>query len=191
MLSSVVVSSPKIRDKLLRMRALTSGFQAEAQKVAMRGVYMLQNLTPVSEVEGSQNGEHIADGWDLHVIGGKSKSGSGLLMVIYNRFVTKPSGQLLESARLKVQGVKQSYTLLHILEYGSRAHWIPRKEDWFKGIILRFTPKGSGRERFAAHVRHPGTPAVGMIRITRAKLVDWWKEFTVNWTKRLEREYKR
>jgi len=189
MLSSVTVEAPKLKGKLAQMRIRTMGWQKEAQQVAMRGVAMLQNITPASEGLGSQGGEHAADGWELHTIGGKVRSGKGLLMVIYNKFFTTVAGEILDSAKLEVQGVKQPYTLLHILEYGSRPHKIPRDEDLGKNIFLRFFWKKAGKWVVTRQVDHPGTAPVGMIRITRGRLVDWWKEFIEKWKRDFEKEF--
>jgi len=178
MLTSVVVSAPHLRTRLEHMReAIDKGWAKEAVTVGWRVVELLRETTPRSDGKGSQNGEHIADGWTLHVIGGSPRAGRGILMVIYNRFVTSPAGKILSKAKLKVTGLAQDYTLMHILEYGSRPHPIFP----FKKKALKFV-SAQGNVVFTKYViHHPGTKPVGMIRNARAQAVRWFKEFLDKW----------
>ena len=186
MLSSVVVKAPKLRSRLeFIKKAVEGGWYEDAEVMGRRVVDFLQRNTPRSEGVGSQRGEHIADGWELHTIGGKVKSGRGFLMVVFNRFTTTPAGKILSKARLdKVSegggSSKSDYTLMHILEYGSRPHRIfPNKKS-----VLRFMGMG-GKWVFTDQVNHPGTAPTGMIRLARAHAVQWLAEFKERWRKKL------
>jgi hypothetical protein len=188
MLTSVVVKAPPIKDRLEFMRkAVEKGWYTDAQKVGERVVEFLRRNTPRSKGRGSQDGVHIADGWELHTIGGKEKSGRGFLMVVFNRFTTTPAGKILPKARMnKVDSVsggttKADYTLMHILEYGSRPHRIFP----FRKKVLRFMSPGGG-VIFTSQVNHPGTAPTGMIRLARAYAVGWYKEFLNKWSGKLK-----
>lgn len=183
MLTSVVVSAPHLRTRLEHMReAIDKGWAKEAVTVGWRVVELLRETTPRSEGKGSQDGEHIADGWTLHVIGGTPRAGRGILLVIYNRFITSPAGKILARARLKRfnefsgKDERGDYTLLHILEYGSRPHRIFP----FKKKALKFI-SAQGNVVFTKMVNHPGTKPVGMIRNARVQAVRWFKDFLEKW----------
>jgi len=187
MLSSVVVSAPRLAKKIDFIRqCIDQGWRDEAIGVGEQIRDYLRMNTPRSEGAGSQKGEHIADGWELHTIGGNPGSARGLLMVIYNRFVTNVAGKILARARLKVQSEAQDYTLMHILEYGSRPHPIPRERDMGKGIVLRFTGQ-NGAVVFTRQVDHPGTQPVGMIRAARAFGAEWYAQFQQKWAEIISR----
>jgi len=185
MLNSVVVKAPKLRSRLeFIKRAVEGGWYEDAKAMGQKAVDFLQRNTPRSEGVGSQKGEHIADGWELHTIGGKEKSGRGFLMVVFNRFTTTPAGKILARARLSSTDLggsrsKSDYTLMHILEYGSRPHRI------FAGKKkLRFMGSG-GKWVFTEMVDHPGTAPTGMIRLARANAMQWLAEFKERWRRKL------
>jgi hypothetical protein len=185
MLNSVVVKAPKLRSRLdFIKRAVEGGFYEEAEQMGMKVVDFLQRKTPRSSGVGSQKGEHIADGWELHTIGGKAKSGRGLLMVVFNRFTTTKAGKILSRARLSTTDLgggrsKSDYTLMHILEYGSRPHRIFANKK-----KLRFMGSG-GEWVFTEMVDHPGTAPNGMIRLARAYAAQWLSEFKERWCRKL------
>lgn len=188
MLTSVVVSAPRLKSKLDHIRRLVDeGWVEDVTKVGERVRDYLRENTPRSSGEkGSQNGEHIADGWELHRIGGSPRSGRGILLVVYNRFVTNVAGKILARARLTkhdiVQGGggKADYTLMHVLEYGSRPHRIFP----FKKKVLRFI-SSQGNVVFTNQVDHPGTKPHGMIRQARALAADWFTELHARWRRKL------
>lgn len=187
MLSSVVVSAPRLKKKIDFIRqCIDKGWVEDVVGVGEEVRDYLRMNTPRSEGAGSQGGEHIADGWELHQIGGNPSSARGILLVIYNRFVTTAAGKILNRARLRVQKEIQDYTLMHILEYGSRPHPIPRDKDMHKGIVLRFFDS-AGKIVFTRQVHHPGTQPVGMIRAARAFGSEWYARFQEKWAEILSR----
>jgi hypothetical protein len=187
MISSVVVKAPKLKSRLEHIhKVVDAGFYEDALAVGNKVVDFLTTNTPRSDGAGSQKGEHIADGWELASIGGKRTSGRGILMVIFNRFTTSKAGKILSSARLMKVGEfggasKSDYTLMHILEYGSRPHRIFP----FKKKVLRFLGKG-GKWVFTKQVDHPGTAPTGMIRLGRAYAALWYQQFLDRWKKKLK-----
>jgi hypothetical protein len=182
MISSVVVKAPRLKDRLQHIRKLVdAGFYEDALSVGTRVAEFLQRNTPRSGGPGSQGGEHIADGWEVESIGGKRMSGRGFLMVVFNKFTTTPAGEILPSAQLVTAKGKQPYTLMHILEYGSRPHVI---RPW-KKKVLRFMGVG-GKWVFTKQVDHPGTTPTGMIRLGRSYAARWYGEFLERWKKKLK-----
>lgn len=111
-------------------------------------------------------------GWFLHVIGG-SHRGRGFLVVLDHEFNTP--GKFPRSDR------KLGYSLLDILEYGSRAHVIvPRRDRRVSSRrirgprFLRFLI--GGRAIFTRRVHHPGTKAYGMTRLAAAVGSRAWQQ---------------
>jgi hypothetical protein len=195
MITSVIPDSPKLKKKLQRIKALIDGgWQDEAIGIMEEGVKKVSELTPRSDGPGP----HLADAWTLHVIGGKRKSMvAGPLMVIYNSQLMKRTGEFLKKAYLKVKGKKTDYTLLHILEYGSKAHVIePWKAEYlvFKvknSLFKRIMGKGAEQWVKTKQVHHPGTRAYGMVRLTMAWLQKRFKKFVKVWEKKIEKEFEK
>lgn len=176
MLSSIVVSSSVFRTKLNHIQQVVdTGWLDDAQKTAWNVVEYLREQTPKSSPPAipSHAGAHLASGWTMDVIGGKSRSGRGILITIYNKFVTNTSGKILVGALLKTKSTgKKPYTLLHILEYGSRPHKIFSAGK----AVLKFVTR-EGETIFTQSVDHPGTAPVGMIRAARVLAKRWFDEF--------------
>ena len=177
--------SKKLKNRLTRIRLLVDGgWQKDVLKLLDETETFLIDNTPRSDLVGSQSGNHLADGWTLHTIGGKAKDRESFLAVIYNKFIMTKSGTILESAWLKVKGVKQNYTLLHILEYGSKWHYIG---PWKKKALHFFSREG--KEVITKKVRHPGTKAYGMVRKAKARFFLRMNVLTALWIMRI-RSYK-
>lgn len=138
---------------------------------------------------------HLRDGWKVRTIGKGGKDRVPVLSVIYNRLTHKPDGTILERAkvtRLSKGGNiifshgpgGKEYTILDILEYGSKAHTITPKQR----IVLRF--EVGGKVIFTKRVKHPGTKAHGMVRITKAKLAMWLKKLNAKWKAKFDRSWR-
>lgn len=114
-----------------------------------------------------KEGKHIADGWTLRTIGGNAKSRTPVMGVIYNEMTHRPTGEIKPGAFLTTaSGSQRKYTLLHVLEYGSRPHTIRP----VNARVLHFY-LDDGTEVFTPNpIAHPGTKPYGMVRITRAWL---------------------
>lgn len=139
--------------------------------------------------------QHTRDGWFLHVIGG-SHRGRGFLVVLDHEW-NKP-GKFPRSDR------KLGYSLLDILEYGTRAHIITPKSERMTRLSMRaggvFALGGigaralrrarnqgarylrfvvGGRTVFSRRVHHPGTKAYAMTRKAAAVGARAWQQLAV------------
>lgn len=194
---------PEIKDKLLRLRTLISvspNYHDDLRKVLRNATKQVTKLTPKSTSAGSQTAgpkrksypDHIANGWTLHTIGGSGKDRVPLLGVVYNRYTHDIRGKKLHKAKLKnATGLSKDYTLLEILEYGSRPHIIrPVAKIGFgrKAKALHFFTR-SGAEVFTKIVHHPGTKPYGMVRTTRVKLKFWLRALRTKWERKLVGEW--
>lgn len=208
---SVETNIPAIKDKLLRIANLVDGgYQKDARSVMQAVLKRVKMATPRSKSTGStkvrktksrRGGQrHLREGWKLRIIGGGSKDKVGMLAVIYNDFTHDPAGRPKRGALLKdAAGRQKDYTLLDILEYGSRPHVI-RPSGGFKWRRdsrgrMRYTSSGKGSNVlvfevggqviFARRVSHPGTPAFGMVRLGRVYMVRRLKRLNRQWARKL------
>jgi len=184
-------NTPQIRDRLIRLKALIDGgWQRDIVRMMERARDTVSRLTPRSEavpgVKASRKRRrHVADGWTLKVIGGKAKSRIPVLTVVYNRYTHRPDGKKLANAILgESRGHK--FTVLEILEYGTRPHKILPKEK----SVLHFRTR-EGEEVFTMHANHPGTRPYAMVRMTRAKLHMWSVALNRKWKRKIERHWRR
>ena len=157
---------------------------------------MVSDLTPKSkgaktgtrDVQGrfvAGSGRHIADGWTTHTIGGGGKGRVPILFVIHNKFTHDRAGRVKKGALLVTKsGGQQDYTVLHILEYGSKGHVIVPVEK----KALRFVTRG-GQLVFTKKVDHPGTKAHAMVRLTKVRMASWFTRYARKWADRLAREW--
>jgi len=183
---------PVLLNKLDRMKKLVDkGWRKDIMKVMRRAEKTVRMLTPKSKRTGNQEvnkksksvkkrAGHLASGWAIHTIGRGKKDRAPMLMVIYNKMTHKPSGIPLKRALVKVKktGEVKPYTVLNILEFGSKAHVIVP----VVGKALRFvTEIGTV---FTKSVAHPGTRAYGMVRLTTIKLRQWMRELNNKWRRK-------
>ena len=119
---SVKHNCPQIRDKAKRIRELIDGgWQREAVAHMRRAQHMARRLTPVSKGPGP----HLRDGWTMKVIGRGGKDRVPVLCVVHNKRTHNATGRAKPGALLRdARGRRRSFTLLDVLEYGSRAHHI-------------------------------------------------------------------
>lgn len=194
---------PEIKNKLLRLRALVGespNLQDDIRKQMMNAVRMVNKLTPKSVSMGSQTEgkkkksypAHLADGWTLHTIGGSGKDRVPLVAIVYNKYTHDITGKLLHKGKLKnAYGQARDYSLLEILEFGSRPHVI-RPVGGFglsgKAKALHFFTR-SGTEVFTKVVHHPGTRPYGMVRTTRVKLQYWLRALRTKWDRKITAEW--
>ncbi len=193
---SIQTNIPEIRDRLKRIRLLVDGgWQRDVLIIMEKARIRVAALTPRSNDEvGSQRGAHIRDGWIKNVIGGSAKGRIPMLITVFNTFTHLKTGQVRQIARLKyASGEKLDYTLLEVLEYGTPPHEINpnleapwRQKDDEAGLftpMLRF--EVGGKEIFSAGpIKHPGTKAYAMVRLTRVSLNRDLKEFAKEWKKK-------
>lgn len=204
---SIKTNIPRIKDKFKRLQLLTASgaWQDQIVDVMEKARAHVAMLTPESSGEGSKKGTkkkqigyrgHLADGWKLRVIGKGGKDRVPVLGVVYNAKTHKPDGSQKKNAQLKQEfsggrgggkkvriGKYGPYTVLEILEYGSRAHKIYP----FNKRALKF--ETGGEVVFTKSVDHPGTKPYGMVRTTREKLRRWLREVNVFWAKKLAKEW--
>jgi len=182
---------PQIQDKLERIRRLVDGgWQKDSVDLMDSARKLVRMLTPKSSVTTKQ---HLRDGWTLHTIGRGGKDRVPVLTVVYNRQTHDPAGRPKKQAQLRVLSTKEKkdYTLLDILEHGSRGHEIPKQPDRrSKKKLLHFFT-ADGKEHFVKRVSHPGTRPYGMVKTVRAKLRGWMVALNRRWKKKIEREWKR
>lgn len=129
--------------KALLTRGVVNIGEAAARRVS--------ELTPRSDGPGP----HLADGWRAKVDDGEN----GITVRVTNE--DPRANDPIELA----DGTPAPYTLLQILEYGSRPHEIrPARGDY-----LVFFSRLLGRMVYAKSVQHPGTRAYSMVGITRVQ----------------------
>jgi len=141
-----------VRDNLAGLaRNAAEGVLDGMNDIAETAVKRLVERTP-----RSPDGEtHIADGWTAR----KADAGPGLFAIE----VVNTDPRATENLRL-ADGTVTDYTLLEILEYGSKAH------DIFpvNAPALRFSI--GGVEIHSQHVRHPGTRPYNMVGLTSTEV---------------------
>lgn len=143
----------RARARQLRVLAATTrsavarGTVAIGQAAARR----LGELTPRSDGPGP----HLADAWATEVEADRNE-----LTVR----VTNKDPRANEPIQL-ASGREAPYSLLQILEYGSRPHEI----EPVNGEYLAFFSHLLGRVVFSKKVHHPGTRPYSMVAITRAQ----------------------
>lgn len=125
------------------LRATANIGQATAKKA--------RELTPRS----AGGGPHIADGW----VADATTMPGGISIRIHN--VSPKATQKLTLA----SGRRTPYTLLDILEYGSRPHII----NPVNGPYLVFFWRKAGRVVRAKSVRHPGTRPYAMMALSKVR----------------------
>ena len=145
---SVKTNIPTIKDRLLRIKTLIDGgWQSEARTLCKKTLAEVKRRTPKSKGKGStrikgnrfrnkrgrfattSRNTHIRNGWTMREIGRGGKSRIPFFAVVYNKFTHDVKGQHKKSALLE----GKNYTLLEVLEYGSRPHPIePRKKIYLK-----------------------------------------------------------
>lgn len=196
---SIKTNIPEVRGSLQRLRMLMASgqWQQEAIGIMQQARDTVASLTPRSDGAGGGPGYkgHVADGWKEHHIGGGGKDRVPLLCVVFNKKtheiaegIRGSAGfRVKERARLVVKrtGERKDYSLLEVLEYGSAPHEIipvDAKTLHFRGAPSDRFPDG---EIFTRHVSHPGTRPYGMVRLTRAKLVMWFRSFRDTWRARI------
>lgn len=119
--------------------------------IAESAVTRLVERTPRSDLDHS----HIADGWTA-----RNLNVPGVFSIeVYNK-----DPRASTPLRL-ADGTETPYTLLDILEYGSRPHIIRP----VNAKALHFMGSG-GDEVFAQEVEHPGTRPYAMVAITEAEV---------------------
>lgn len=202
---------PQIRNKVERIKKLVDGgWQEDSVRMMDRARKRVKMLTPFSKGTGSmtrgrgkkRKSSHVRDGWKLHVIGRGGKDRVPVLTVVYNRLTHDAAGRPKRGALLTdAAGMTKGYTLLDILEYGSRAHIIrPKGFGRWKKTGRGWTAVGGGaqflhfqtregHEVFTKRVSHPGTKPHGMVRIVRAKLARWAMALNRKWKKKIEGEW--
>jgi len=188
---------PEIRNKLKRiLRLVDGGWQKDVIALVEQTRDVVQKATPRSRGTAHRGSfgsgprflrnaamTHLADGWTMKIIGGSAKDRVPIFGVIWNKQTHDQNGEM--TAQLpKASGGVGDYTLLEIVEYGSRPHVITPKNSKF----LRFVSSG-GDVVFTKKVNHPGTPAVGMVRLTRVWMTRAGKELQAKWRLKLDREW--
>lgn len=152
-----------IRDRLtgLAQTAADDALQG-MEGIAESAVKRLVERTPRSQHDdiflevAVGSGKHIADGWTSR----KIEAGPGVVMIE----VVNTDPRAIEKVRL-ADGSVTDYTLLEILEYGSKRHDIYPVNAEF----LAF--RGSGGEMvYATHVDHPGTRPYAMVSTTETEV---------------------
>lgn len=196
---TIQTNIPEIRDRLKRIKALVDGgWQRDVLVIMEKARTRVAALTPRSDSpQGSQRGNHVQDGWIKDIIGGSAKGRIPMLITVYNTYTHLKSGQVRQAARLKyASGEKLDYTVLEILEYGTPPHDINpnlqapwRQKNDEAGLftpMLRF--EANGEEIFSTGpIKHPGTKAYAMVRLTRAKLNQDLNRFAKEWERKVLR----
>jgi hypothetical protein len=189
---------PKLQKKIdEEIRLLQAGFTDGICEMIEEGRVLVSELTPKSsgaktgqrDKQGrfvSGSGRHIADGWTTHTIGGGGKGRVPILFVIHNKFTHDRAGRAKKNALLVTKsGGQQDYTLLDILEYGSR-HTKPIVPVDKK--VLRFVARG-GQVVYTKSVDHPGTKAHAMVRLTTVRMSSWFVRYARKWADKLARTW--
>jgi len=193
---------PLLEKKIDRLRKLTDkGWQQDAVNVMKAAANMLSLLTPRSKGK-KESGQHLADGWTTRTIGRSGKDRVPVTTVVYNKFATDSAGRRKKRAVVG-EGGSGPYTVLDILEYGSRAHVITpgrvvfgRKQGRSGARIGRKTgssvlvfTSSTGETVFTKRVDHPGTKPYGMIRLTKARLPRIMDAMNMKWKRKIEKEW--
>lgn len=149
----------RIRDGLAGLaQTAADGVLDGMNNIAESAVKRLVERTPRSEHDdvflevAIGSGKHIADGWTAR----KVDAGSG----VFSIEVVNVDPRAIENVRL-ADGTVTDYTLLEILEYGSKPHEIVPVNAPFLHFFAR-----SGDEVYAQKVNHPGTREYAMVAIT-------------------------
>ena len=101
---SIKHNIPATKKKIVQLVHMLEGeqsYQKAIIKQFKKATRQLKRSTPRSKGGGSQKGgEHLADGWTLHTIGGQAKDRKGMLLTIYNRYTHSRAGRPKASAKL-------------------------------------------------------------------------------------------
>lgn len=180
---------PAVRKKMDRLRLLVDGgWQEDIVAVMQLARETVARMTPESKgtkriVKGRNrgkgwHGQHLRKGWTVKTIGRGGKDRVPVLSVVYNQFTHSPTGAVKSFARLrsKKSGETKNYSILEVLEYGSRSHPIEAVD----ARVLRFVTR-KGDVKYRKKVSHPGTKPYAMVRRTRALLRRWLLLLTLKW----------
>ena len=149
----------RIRDGLGELaQNAADGLLDGMNNIAESAVKRLVERTPRSEHDdvfleaAIGSGKHIADGWTAR----KVDAGFG----VFSIEVVNTDPRAIENIRL-ADGTVTDYTLLEILEYGSKRH------DIYPVNAEFLTFRGRGGDTVSTkHVDHPGTREYAMVAIT-------------------------
>lgn len=190
---SMTTNIPEIEDRLKRMQVLVdSGWQEDVREMMNIGLKTVKQLTPRSKGRSAKGKRHFRTGWQLKIIGGKAKGRIPMLAMIYHdrthKFTVDAANrgvvEIMPSAFMTVKGAKQNYTLLDILEYGSKRHEIV---PWKKKVLRWLS---GGKPVFSKHVDHPGTKPYAMVRKTKVKLTQMWEDILRKLNRRIMNEWR-
>jgi hypothetical protein len=170
---------PHIKDKKRRIKMLFKiGWNARAYSVLEQARKRVSDATPVSD-DGKK---HLRDGWTIKTIGGTAKARLPFIGIVYNKHTHKADGTPKKRALIKTKsGGQQDYTLLDLLEYGTRAHVITPSSKTFLKLTI------GDQTIFTKRVSHPGTRPYGMVRLTRV----WLKRASKKLLKQVVKDVKR
>jgi hypothetical protein len=202
-----------VKSKLEELKRLVDGgWQRESVALMERARKKLVRTTPRSKKrpepehprakrnkarrDAWKGDRHLADGWTLRSIGRGGKDRVPVVSVVYNRFTHLPTGRVRKKAVVGAGHFSEGYTVLDILEYGSRAHPI-RPTGTFagakKGLAkwLYFWSDREGDFVFARRVEHPGTPPRGMVRVASAWLHRRVAKLQRKWKRKMEKAWRK
>jgi hypothetical protein len=141
-----------------RVRHL-AGLGAQAQEYATRAVTNIGRAAAKRAAQhtprSAGSGPHVADGWTTE----EKAHGQDVEIRVYNRLPR--ATELLKLAN----GTTTPYSLLDILEYGSREHEIVPVRAEF---LVFFWP-AAGRVIRTKRVRHPGTQPYSMLALAQVQ----------------------
>ena len=153
----------RIRDGLAGLaQTAADGVLDGMNNIAESAVKRLVERTPRSEHDdvflevAIGSGKHIADGWTAR----KVDAGSG----VFSIEVVNTDPRATENLRL-ADGSVTDYTLLEILEYGSKRHDIFPVNAEFLAFM-----GGGGEMVYTKHVDHPGTRPYAMVGTTATEV---------------------
>jgi len=142
-----------IRDGLAGLaQTAADGVLDGMNEIAESAVKRLVERTPRSDGEGP----HIGDGWTARSV----NAGPGVVAVE----VVNTDPRATENLRL-ADGSVTDYTLLEILEYGSKRHDIYPVNAEFLAFM-----GGGGEMVYTKHVDHPGTRPYAMVGTTATEV---------------------
>lgn len=204
MLGGIATNIPWIEDKLARLTLIADrGFGKDVHRMMRGTVRKVKSLTPKSDRRvtalsrvgrsrktGRFSRRHVRDGWTYKTIGGGAKDRIPMLAVVYNQFTHDQNGKPKASALMRsASGMVKRYTLLEILEYGSRPHTIVPAKRWKRNQVGRLVFEVDGKVVFAKRVSHPGTRPYGMVRLSRLYLKRKLNQQMRVWVRRIEKAF--
>lgn len=153
----------RIRDGLAGLaQTAADGVLDGMNEIAESAVKRLVERTPRSEHDdvfleaAIGSGNHIADGWTARMV----DAGPG----VFSIEVVNTDPRATENLRL-ADGSVTDYTLLEILEYGSKRHDIYPVNAEFLAFM-----GGGGEMVYTKHVDHPGTRPYAMVGTTATEV---------------------